>query len=358
MTTLIVATCDVCGYSGRYKTIKLAEYHFPRHSCQKHLALREAAKAALEREAAIDRTPKPCQHTGTTHVHGTHACYSLDRCRCIPCTTAHTRYEAERRRRLAYGQSNLVDATPVRAHIEHLRAAGLGVKQISRLSGVALSTLTQILYGCPREDGTRRPPTARVRRETAQKILAIHPSLDIAAPGTRVPAVGSRRRLQALVHQGWSVQKLANRLGVDRQRLDSLVHGLHAMVTAETAVAVRELYDDLWDQAPPERSREDRSAAAAARTRARRAGWAPPLAWDEDTIDDPAAVPQHEVTVPNPLPGRRGVDLDEWMHLVRSGESPERAARRLGVALGAVERAASRHGREDVLDRIYPGRVA
>lgn len=73
--------------------------------------------------------------------------------------------------------------------------------------------------------------------------------------------------------------------------------------------------------------------------RSARAGWAPPMAWDDETIDDPAASPA------NGMDRKRGVDLDEWLHLVRSGEHPDRAARRCGVSLNTVEVAAHRAGR-------------
>lgn len=65
------------------------------------------------------------------------------------------------------------------------------------------------------------------------------------------------------------------------------------------------------------------------------------MAWDEDGIDDPEAVPDLGDR-------RRGVDLDDWLHLVRGGESPERAAERCGVKLTAVSRAAHRAGRHDL----------
>ena len=76
-------------------------------------------------------------------------------------------------------------------------------------------------------------------------------------------------------------------------------------------------------------------------------GLAPPLAWDEDDLDDLNAQPWLE-------PERPDADLNmaEFMRLLDCGEPPEQAATRVGVTLGAIEAAARRHGRDDVLDRI------
>jgi hypothetical protein len=82
-------------------------------------------------------------------------------------------------------------------------------------------------------------------------------------------------------------------------------------VRAGTARAVCALYDELWDQPPPEGTHRDKIAASRARNRAAAHGWPPPLAWDDDTIDDPDVVP-------NPT----GADLDvveSWL----AGYPPE-----------------------------------
>ena len=103
-------------------------------------------------------------------------------------------------------------------------------------------------------------------------------------------AAGTRRRLQALVRGGWSLGLMSARLGCTRQVLRLTLHRSER-VTAATAGAVRELYDELWDQPPPEGTRFEKRAATMARRYARERGWVPPLAWDDDEIDDPAAVP-------------------------------------------------------------------
>ena len=84
------ATCEDCGYTTTSKTEKLAAKGLRMHSCDKARHKAAAHARRLARSAAVDRTPKPCHHKQTEHVHGTHACYVLDRCRCTDCSAANT----------------------------------------------------------------------------------------------------------------------------------------------------------------------------------------------------------------------------------------------------------------------------
>jgi len=324
----------------------MADHHFATHSCAKWLNAAASAARGLEREAAVDRTPKPCLHKRATHEHGTYACYVLDLCKCVPCATANSEYETDRRRRNAYGRSNFVDAEPVRQHVRDLQAAGFGQKRLVDLGVISAGTLTKLMYGFTRSDGTHRPPARRVHRETAEKILAV--TTDQVADGARVPTTGPSRRLQALATLGWTVQALADHAGVDRQVLDGLLPGRRTHTTARTARTVRDLYDELWNTPRPTRSPHEEASAARARRRAQDQGWAPPMAWDDDTIDDPNAKPLHDVDIPAEArtPGRppRTVDLDEFVHLITGGTHADEAARRAGSAsLNALQSAALYH---------------
>ena len=102
-------------------------------------------------------------------------------------------------------------------------------------------------------------------------------------------AAGTRRRVEALMWNGHSLTGLASALGWSRQVLRHKMRGRR--VSPASAAAVRALYDDLWDQPPPQGTPYERRAVTTARGYARERGWVPPLAWDEDAIDDPAAVP-------------------------------------------------------------------
>ncbi|MCH8613436.1 helix-turn-helix domain-containing protein [Arsenicicoccus dermatophilus] len=289
--------------------------------------------------------PAPCLHTHTTHQHGTHACYVLDRCRCQPCRAAAAEYERKRVRRNAYGRANLIDAGPVRDHVHALQAAGLGRRRIAELAGVSSSVLTNLLY--PTAD---REQSSRVTRATAEKVLAVRAAPAAAAAGARVSSVGTRRRLQALVAVGWSQAKLAERLGVTRSAINHIVAGASGHVTNATAQAVICLYDELWDQAPPQGNHRDRIAASRTRSYAKARGWAPPLAWDDDAIDDPSATA--DLGDSTPMPGRAGTHIEDVECLASSGAGREETAARLGVEWESVSRACVRAGRSDLIDRI------
>lgn len=345
MSTAHTATCEACGWTGGpYKTTGFADYALRRHSCDKQRAADAARLRRVRRRAKVDRTPKSCTHKQATHVHGTYAAYVLDRCRCRPCARANADYERHRIRQKAYGRwDGLVDAQPARDHIKELTDAGMGLKQITKASGISGGMLTKLIYGTPRPDGTRRPPAARIKPSTAERILAV--TLDLAG-GALVPSAGARRRLQALACNGWSIGALATRVGVDRQRLDHAMNGTR--IQHDTHQVVTGLYEQLWDvQAPTSAS------ASRTRNRAQRMGWAPAMAWDDDTIDDPQAAP--DLGQPDTRTGGRPslVHVEDVEHLLSQVDYTwDGLAARLGVGRWTIERQLHRAGRRDLVNRL------
>ena len=218
------------------------------------------------------------------YEHGTLGGNKIDGCKCDACRAADRRYMNRRARLMAYGQwQPYVDATPVREHVRRLQDFGVGWMTLAKLAGVPRGSVSKLLYG----DGVRGlAPSKRVRPATAAALLAVEPSMDVLADGAMVDGTGTRRRLQALVAIGWSQRRLAERLGVRVSNLNKTLRG-DTLVLCRTARAVRAVYDDLWDQAPPQGEHREKIAANRARNYARDRGWAPPLAWDDDTIDDP-----------------------------------------------------------------------
>ncbi|MYU24510.1 hypothetical protein [Streptomyces sp. SID8352] len=99
------------------------------------------------------------------------------------------------------------------------------------------------------------------------------------------------RRLQALAVVGWPTARLSRETGLSPGRLDRLLAAAVAVVSASEARAVAAAFTRLGG-ASPGLCGVSHIAARAARNRAGTAGWAPPAAWDDDTIDDPAAIPQ------------------------------------------------------------------
>jgi hypothetical protein len=136
-----------------------------------------------------------------------------DQCRCPSCTAANTAVSNRLHRERAYGRwKPYIDASPSRAHIASLRAAGIGVDQIAKLTRLSPSHLRGLIY--PSSNG--KPPLRKIRHETAERILAVPVDDSSRAANSRVDATGTRRRLQALVAIGWAQEWLADELGRSR----------------------------------------------------------------------------------------------------------------------------------------------
>jgi DNA-binding CsgD family transcriptional regulator len=265
--------------------------------------------------------------------HGTLTAFKTDGCKCVPCNAANTRYVGRRNRLIAYGQwQPYVDAEPVRQHVLKLREAGLGYKRVAQLAGVPNGGMSKLLYG---DYGRSMAPSKRVRPETATAILAVEANLDTLGGTALVDCAGTRRRLHALVATGWSLAKLADRLGISRGNLGKTL--ATDRVHASTARTVRALYDELWDQAPPEATHRDKIAASRTRNIARVRGWPPPQAWDDDTIDDPAATADLGGKTPRPV-----ALFEDSEELIRDGHTLAQAAERLGVTAAYLNEARAR----------------
>lgn len=226
--------------------------------------------------------PTECTHNGR-HAHGTRARYTLDLCRCTLCRAANTRDQKRSNHATRSGQRATIDAAPVIAHLELLHAAGISWRQIATTSGMSRSALSKIITGESR----------RVLRATAASLLAITSANPKQAPHALVDATGTRRRLQALVTLGYSIAALGKRADIDAWRV------LHEdLVFEATRAAVATLYDDLSNHPPQPQTMPQRTTVTRAKRYASARGWAPPLAWDDETLDDPAATPQGVATAP------------------------------------------------------------
>lgn len=271
--------------------------------------------------------------------HGTYARYRLDNCRCYPCAARASEYNANRERAIAYGTwQPFVDAEPVRQHVRDLQACGLGTRRIAALAGVDRKRVTALLNGRT-ERGT--PPQTKLRPQIAAAILAVEPALDNIAPSTPVDATGTHRRVQALVTTGWSIAKIAERLGWTRANFGRLMAA--DQVAARTDLTVRRLYDEIWDQTPPETTHRDKIAASRARNYAHARGWFPPMAWDDDTIADPGTIPDAGVKT-----SRQAALAEDSDYLIRQGHTLDQAAQRLDVTVSYLQNARARARRKEV----------
>lgn len=275
-----------------------------RRLCRKHYqqawASGDFTNAPLEpRKRDRKVCPPEHKHAGAT------TCYIQHQCRCDSCMDDHSAREQRRKRLKAYGRfdTGLVDAAPVREHMMMLAEYGIGYKRAAALAGIGITPTRNIIWG-RQEPGPRYGELQkRVKRETAEALLAVQPVLENLAAGASTSARGSMRRLQTLMAFGWSQSKLAAELGV----LDSNLSGMRvryeraaaggrgskARVHVGTARAIADLYDRLSSTPPPEAEWRDRIAASRARGMGADRGWALPMDWEAYDNDFDRTQPVH-----------------------------------------------------------------
>lgn len=329
-------SCPVCGFTTGLKTAGQAARSLRLHSCDHQRALQARAARVEARRSQVGPVID-CTHPVARHQHGTRAAYTLDHCRCRPCKDAQCAAEKIRVKQIAYGRWRpFVDAAPVLQHVRALMAAGMGWKRVAAAAGVSPSTVSKLLYG-----KAQAGPSLKMRAHTASRLLAVE--LDVAA-GTFVPAAGTQRRLRALACLGWSDTLLAYRLGMTLANYGTLCN-LQTHVTTRRAAQVRALYDDLWDRQPPNATRAERATVTRTLKRAAAAGWVSPLAWDDDTIDDPNARP---AGVEGGMADRRTRLVEDVTELVAQGATVSAACARLGKHRSNLEKTLRRAGRADL----------
>ena len=98
-----------------------------------------------------------------------------------------------------------------------------------------------------------------------------------------VPIVGAVRRVRALQRIGWSAEHLSLHLGLSSKWLGvTLGSNQSGKISRANWERIASLYDEFSMTPGP---------SELTKARAIKAGWAPPLAWDDETIDNPRALP-------------------------------------------------------------------
>lgn len=269
-------------------------------------------------------------HTCPSHVEGSASCYTRHGCRCTPCATANRRMK----KRSRAGLTDKVEAAPVRQHIRELVDAGWSCDAIGKAAGLSHNHIRYILT-----------TAKRTRWTIAAAILAV------TVPGTGlVDATGPVRRIRALVARGWAMSEMSLRLG---QHQAAVHHwSRRSVVILATARAIRGLYDELWDQDPPEVTQSQRMAANRNRNLARRQGWAPPMAWDDDTIDDPSAAADMGAVIVRTKGQPIEYLIEDVQWLAGQGLTLDGIAARLGRKPRNVATQLRRAGRADLVQLI------
>lgn len=221
----------------------------------------------------MTRAPKPLPE------HGTYARYvgrprsgsdtGRAGCGCELCRAAMRAYGRRRNLMAATGRQLTIDAAPTTAHLRRLRAAGAGWNELVAVTGCSSSSISAYL------NGTRTV----VRRTTACRILNVRLA-QVICPNRSVSALGSVRRLRALVAAGHQIQEISQACGIDQTTVSYLVNQHIETVRAATHQAIDAAFERL-SMVP--------GTDARSIIRGRQNGWPPPLAWDNP--DDPDEQP-------------------------------------------------------------------
>lgn len=174
----------------------------------------------------------------------------------------------------------------------------MSFRDIAKGCGLAQSTVSDLARG-------RRVPTkgemaiVTVPRRTHDKIMAYEPDANFYNPDARVPMIGTQRRLQALTRAGYASTLIADLLGrSDWNRTWALTRGLtraggemEGYVYAKTRDTIKGLFDKYVDVDPLDVGGTRLAMSRCARI-SDKYGYAPAACWDDDTIEDPDAIPE------------------------------------------------------------------
>ena len=174
------------------------------------------------------------------------------------------------------GRPRYVPAAPVRAKLRRLVDSQVPLRTLGRVTGLSPTTVRKILDG----------EQASVQRATAARVLQMSPQDVYLAQSTgHVPRIGAVRRVQALLAMGWPHRALGD-AGIANSA--QIIGTTGDLITVQRWRQVRDVYDRL--SMTPGPSPETRGWAA-------KLGYPPPLAWDEESIDDPSATPYPDAAV-------------------------------------------------------------
>jgi hypothetical protein len=161
--------------------------------------------------------------------HGVRARYTSG-CRYADCRRANAAYQSGRARALVYGRANpIVDASPVRAHLQQLRAQGLGRDAVAAASDVRATTVGDLAAGKKK----------RIRKATADRLLAV--TAAAIADGALVDAGPTWKLIRKLLREGFTRGELAQRLGAKTPALQLR----RRRVLASTAQKVARFYSTI-----------------------------------------------------------------------------------------------------------------
>lgn len=216
-------------------------------------------------------------------AHGERPRY-LRGCRCLPCREANKRY-CKQYRVKTIRQPIRIDAAPVRELLQEWVDQGYSQTQIGDAVGKKSGDISKLLRG-----------QATIAPSVAERILR-SPGPAGTPAHARVDSTGTIRRGRALHAIGYQIYAIAEAVPMATNHLGRVLYHQPAAVSAGVAQGMAALYKQ-WSGRP--------GPSHFARHNARRRSWDGPLAWDDDTIDNPNARPEWT--------GYCGTDRGWWTH--------------------------------------------
>lgn len=147
-----------------------------------------------------------------------------------------------------------------------------------------------------------------------------------------IPSTGSIRRIQALYRLGWTSRHIGEAAGLSKDSVKNT--GEYRNITRDKAQKIDRAYRKLSMSVGP-----CRQTAGLAETR----GYPPPLAWDDDEIDDPKALPKYGRTDRGLGKAKLPADRDQLAQEVNTA-GIRNVTTKYGVTRGALSKALNRAG--------------
>ena len=224
------------------------------------------------------------------------------------------------------GLKRVTSPKQAQVHVQTLTAQhGFSIRSIADASGVAAGTISALNRGI----------CSGLKVSTEKLILAVTVEAILSRPNGRrfVPNIGARRRLQALLVIGYRHSDLRPKLGFNSALVLSQAG---TWISQYKHDKVKEVYEQLWNRPGP--------APLTSRARAANRGYLPPLAWDEESIDDPSAEPETGDAI-----AKGDALVEDVEFLIRTGAAAEEIEQRTGMEWPSIERQLYRYGRNDLV---------
>jgi hypothetical protein len=177
------------------------------------------------------------------------------------------------------------DPAVAEAHIRELHEGGMSYRRMSQLCRLSAASLADLGRGS----------WVRIRPVDERLVLGIVPDAVVDGRGSSLTGLASRRRLQAMCHDGFGPASMAMLSGMGGSTLHRQMNGSFDSspdrLPAVTIARILELYlklDGVWPGDLGVTSFQIKRA----KNTALKNNYAPRHCWDDDTIDDPDAFPE------------------------------------------------------------------